>query len=131
MIIQCISSLFKRKLFFLLLFFLCHSVIAFSKEKKDPVGLHTSGYQSNISGKEGLRSDENSYEVRDLVQYVDQNIGIDIGKCSFGVSMPFGSIRPCPHTPNSRNGYGSKEKISGFTNVNTGSAYTVSYTHLT
>lgn len=107
----------------MLLFFLCHGVIAFSKDKKDPVGLHASDYQSNISGKEGLRSDKNSYEVRDLVQYVDQNIGIDIGKCSFGVSMPFGSIRPCPHTPNSRNGYGSKEKISGFTNVNTGSAY--------
>ena len=121
MTIHCISPLFKRRLFFLLSMFL--GMTAFSKEKKTPVGLHTNGSQSYFTETEGLGPAKTSYEVRNLVQYVDQNIGIDIGKCSFGVSMPFGSVRPCPHTPNSRNGYSSKEKISGFTNVNTGSAY--------
>ena len=120
---HCISSLFRRKLFFMLLIILCLGVVAFSKEKKDPVGLHTTGSLPSFSETEELSPAKTSYEVRNLIQYVDQNIGIDIGKCSFGVSMPFGSIRPCPHTPNSRNGYSSKEKISGFTNVNTGSAY--------
>lgn len=61
------------------------------------------------------------YEVRNLLGYVDEHIGIGEGKCSLGVSLPFGSIRPCPHTRNApRTGYNVSEKITGFTNVNTG-----------
>lgn len=122
MMIRYISS-FKRKLFLPLLILSCASLVLFSKDKKDLVNLHELGYQIGFSKTERFKPAKTGYEVRELAQYVDQNIGIDNGKCSFGVSMPFGSIRPCPHTPNSRNGYSSKEKISGFTNVNTGSAY--------
>ncbi|MDR1525366.1 MAG: GH92 family glycosyl hydrolase [Tannerella sp.] len=65
-----------------------------------------------------------SLEVRDLLQYVDQHLGIEVGKCSFGVSLPFGSIRPCPHTPDSpHTGYAANHPINGFTVINTGSVY--------
>ncbi len=119
----CCFSFLKRKLLFLLFVFLCHGMVTFSKDKKDMVSLAEPVCHIPLAEAKGLMPAKTGYEVRNLVQYVDQNIGIDIGKCSFGVSMPFGSIRPCPHTQNSRNGYSSKEKISGFTNVNTGSAY--------
>jgi len=123
MIVHCISSLFKRKNLFLLALLLSFNIIAFSKDKKYPVSSKQTNSHVTSSNAKGLKSTKARYEVRNLVQYVDQHIGIDIGKCSFGVSMPFGSIRPCPHTANSRNGYSATEKISGFTNVNTGSAY--------
>jgi predicted alpha-1,2-mannosidase len=88
--------------------------------------------QSNNSGYSSTMRDtnksESKFEVRDLIKYVDENIGIDVGKCSFGVSLPFGSIRPCPRTADTRSfqsstGYNPEEKISGFTNINTGSVY--------
>lgn len=69
---------------------------------------------------------QSSFEIRPLLQYVDQRIGIYEGNgsnCSFGVSLPFGSIRPCPHTPNSRGGYDPDKDISGFTIINSGSVY--------
>jgi predicted alpha-1,2-mannosidase len=118
-----ISSMFKRKFFLMLILCIGFNIVSISKDTKEPASSQISPpavttKTDRISGTEKV-----GYEVRDLVQYVDQNIGIGTGKCSFGVSMPFGSIRPCPHTPDSRNGYSSKEKISGFTNVNTGSAY--------
>lgn len=61
------------------------------------------------------------FEVRNLIPFVDERIGINVGKCSLGVSLPFGSIRPCPHTPTARRtGYSSAGKLAGFTVVNTG-----------
>jgi predicted alpha-1,2-mannosidase len=120
MIIHRISSMLKSKKLFLLLLFLSFSILTFSKDKKHPVSSQlTSSHVPSLKAKVA-KSFKARYEVRNLIPYVDQNIGVDVGKCSFGVSMPFGSIRPCPHTRNSRNGYDPKEKICGFTNVNSG-----------
>lgn len=118
-----ISKSLRRKLCLLLSFILIFNLAAISKDKKEQAGSQTTSSFVTLSDKQDLSPAKTDYEVRNLVRYVDQNIGIGIGKCSFGVSMPFGSIRPCPHTPDSRNGYSSEKKISGFTNVNTGSAY--------
>lgn len=67
-----------------------------------------------------------AFQVRDLIPFVDQRIGIQpqMGKCSLGVSLPFGSIRPCPHTVTNRDiGYDLNDKITGFSNINAGSVY--------
>ena len=104
----------------MLLLFLSFSVITFSKDKKHPVSSQLTSSNEPISKAKVTKSSKSKFEVRNLIPYVDQNIGIDIGNCSFGVSMPFGSIRPGPHTRNSRNGYSPSEKICGFTNVNSG-----------
>ncbi len=123
MMTQCISSLLKRKKFFLVLLFLSCNIVTFSKDKKHPAYSKQTIFQTHSPKVKDTKPSKAGYEVRDLIQYVDQHMGIDIGKCSFGVSMPFGAIRPCPHTPDSRNGYSATKQISGFTNVNTGSAY--------
>jgi len=123
MTVKFISSFLKQELCLSLLFLLTTSFALIAKDPGDRGSIKGNNSPFLFLKAEGEKPADSGYEVRDLVNYVDQNIGIGIGKCSFGVSMPFGSIRPCPHTPNSRNGYSSKEKISGFTNVNTGSAY--------
>ena len=48
-----------------------------------------------------------AFEVRDLLGYVDLHLGADpgVGNCSAGVSLPFGFVRPCPHTPDAPTGY--------------------------
>ncbi|MGQ8336269.1 GH92 family glycosyl hydrolase [Sunxiuqinia sp. A32] len=68
-------------------------------------------------------SRNSGFETRDLIKYVDESIGTEVGKCSYGVSIPFGSIRPCPHNFDRRNGYNLQKDISGFTLINTGSVY--------
>jgi alpha-1,2-mannosidase, putative len=76
-----------------------------------------------ISPEEVNSVNHSAFEVRNLLQYVDQHIGIAEGNCSFGVSLPFGAIRPCPHTPETRTGYSADGEITGFTVINTGSVY--------
>ena len=66
---------------------------------------------------------QDKFEQRELLQYVDQHIGLLESACSFGVSLPFGSIRPCPHTPEGRPGYSDTGKITGFTIINNASVY--------
>lgn len=65
------------------------------------------------------------FEVRDLLEYVDLRLGADpsVGNCTAGVSLPFGFIRPCPHTPNAKTGYHIHNNITGFTVVNAGNVY--------
>lgn len=64
-------------------------------------------------------------EVRDLLGYVDLRLGADpgIGNCTTGVSLPFGFVRPCPHTPDAPTGYHIHKNITGFTVVNAGNVY--------
>lgn len=106
---------------FLLLWINC-SLIASPRTKTDRDNKQQL-QNTGLSPKEVNPNDPSSFEVRDLLQYVDQHIGIVEGNCSFGISLPFGSIRPCPHTPETRTGYNANGKITGFTVINTGSVY--------
>lgn len=102
-------SFLNRKTFFLLFLVLGYNTTASPKSNTN-----------QGSRPKSAQPSENKHEVRNLIKCVDQNIFTGIGKCSFGVPLPFGSVRPCPRSPNSRNGYIALGKISGFTCINSG-----------
>jgi len=106
---------------FLFMFISCSLTVS-SKGKTDR-GCKQQVQSASSQSKPVNRDNNSPFEVRDLIQNVDEHIGIGEGACSFGVSLPFGSIRPCPNTPKARTGYNANGKITGFTNVNTGSVY--------
>jgi len=126
--IKHLSSSFLIKTGVIVSLALCLNSVGLSKDNTQKAVLKQEKNSGTFHGIKDTNRVKSGFVVRDLIMYVDENLGINIGKCSFGVSLPFGSVRSCPRTPDTRSfdlstGYNPKEEISGFTNINTGSVY--------